>query len=272
MRSIMKHSIKLLAIDLDDTLVRDDNTISEYTRKILQRAQAKGIQIVIATGRMYQTARPVGLALGLGDLPMILFSGGLVQRIESGEKLWEQTIPVPIAKEILELARVNDWYVQSYENDDLLVHHETEQSQFYEKTVGAKAVYVGDALYTEVTGPNKLLFLEDPAKLEGIINILQAKYGDILEIVRSKVNFLEVNSSNCTKGSTLATMVKDLGFTAEEVVAFGNSQNDISMLTYAGTAVAVANAEPNVKAVAQSICPSNEDDGVAHWIEENILK
>lgn len=126
----MKHSIKLLAIDLDDTLVRDDNTISEYTRKILQRAQAKGIQIVIATGRMYQTARPVGLALGLGDLPMILFSGGLVQRIESGEKLWEQTIPVPIAKEILELARVNDWYVQSYENDDLLVHHETEQSQF----------------------------------------------------------------------------------------------------------------------------------------------
>lgn len=111
----MKDTIKLLAIDLDDTLVRDDNTISDYTRKVLQQAQAKGIQIVIATGRMYQTARPVGLALDLGDLPMILFSGGLVQRIESGEKLWEQTIPIDIAKEILSLARDNDWYVQSYE-------------------------------------------------------------------------------------------------------------------------------------------------------------
>ncbi|SUP37114.1 Cof-type HAD-IIB family hydrolase [Veillonella criceti] len=267
----MRDSIKLLAIDLDDTLVRDDNTISEYTRKILQQAQDKGIQIVIATGRMYQTARPVGLALGLGDLPMILFSGGLVQRIESGEKLWEQTIPVPIAKEILALARDNDWYVQSYETDALLVHHETEQSRFYEKTVGAKAVYIGDDLYTNVTGPNKLLFLEEPAKLEVISKLLQEKYGDVLEIVRSKVNFLEINCGHCTKGSTLANMVTDLGLRASEVVAFGNSQNDISMLEYAGTAVAVANAEDNVKAIAQIVCPSNEDDGVAHWIEENIL-
>lgn len=267
----MKDTIKLLAIDLDDTLVRDDNTISDYTRKVLQQAQAKGIQIVIATGRMYQTARPVGLALDLGDLPMILFSGGLVQRIESGEKLWEQTIPIDIAKEILSLARDNDWYVQSYENDELLVHHETEQSRFYEKTVGAKAVYIGNALYTEVTGPNKLLFLEEPTKLEVISKTLQEKYGDVLEIVRSKVNFLEINCGHCTKGSTLAQMVTKLGLSPAEVVAFGNSQNDISMLEYAGTAVAVANAEDNVKAIANVVCPSNEDDGVAHWIEEHIL-
>lgn len=267
----MKDTIKLLAIDLDDTLVRDDNTISEYTRKVLQQAQAKGIQIVIATGRMYQTARPVGLALDLGDLPMILFSGGLVQRIESGEKLWEQTIPIDIAKEILSLARDNDWYVQSYENDELLVHHETEQSRFYEKTVGAKAVYVGDALYTEVTGPNKLLFLEEPTKLEVISKTLQEKYGDVLEIVRSKVNFLEINCGHCTKGSTLAQMMMKLGLSPAEVVAFGNSQNDISMLEYAGTAVAVANAEDNVKAIANVVCPSNEEDGVAHWIEDHIL-
>lgn len=267
----MRDTIKLLAIDLDDTLVRDDNTISAYTRNVLQQAQVKGIQIVIATGRMYQTARPVGLTLGLGDLPMILFSGGLVQRIESGDILWERTIPVAMAQEILELARDNDWYVQSYEKDALLVHHETEQSRFYEKTVGAEAVYVGDALYTDVTGPNKLLFLEEPTKLTVIAKTLQAKYGEVLEIVRSKVNFLEINCGHCTKGSTLAQMVTDLGLTPAEVVAFGNSQNDISMLKYAGTAVAVANAEDNVKAVAQAICPSNEEDGVAHWIEDNLL-
>lgn len=76
---------------------------------------------------------------------------------------------------------------------------------------------------------------------------------------------------NCTKGSTLAHMVSELGLKPEQVVAFGNSQNDISMLKYAGTAVAVANADDNVKAVAHEICPSNEDDGVAHWLEEHIL-
>ena len=117
--------IRLLAIDLDDTLVREDNTISDYTRSILKKVQTKGIHIVIATGRMYQTARPVGHAMDMGDLPMILFSGGLVQRIESGEKLWEQTVDVAVAKEILQLAKANDWYVQSYVDDELLVHHET---------------------------------------------------------------------------------------------------------------------------------------------------
>lgn len=88
---------------------------------------------MIATGRMYQTARPVGLAMDIGDLPMILFSGGLVQRIESGEKLFEQTVDVSVANEILQLAKTNDWYVQSYIDDELLVHHETEESRMYEK-------------------------------------------------------------------------------------------------------------------------------------------
>lgn len=263
--------IRLLAIDLDDTLVREDNTISDYTRSILKKVQAKGIHIVIATGRMYQTARPVGLAMDIGDLPMILFSGGLVQRIESGEKLFEQTVDVSVANEILQLAKTNDWYVQSYIDDELLVHHETEESRMYEKGVGAKLVYIGDAVYTAPKGPNKLLFIAQPQKILHIEASLNKEFADKVEIVRSKPNFLEINSMNCTKGNTLAHMVSELGLKPEQVVAFGNSQNDISMLKYAGTAVAVANADDNVKAVAHEICPSNEDDGVAHWLEEHIL-
>lgn len=271
MRALMRKDIKLLAIDLDDTLLRDDNTISDYTRTVLQKAQAAGIHIVIATGRMYQTARPVGLTLGIGDLPMILFSGGLIQRIESGEIIWQRVIEPSIANEILALAKERNWYVQSYVDDVLLVHHETEDSKLYERNTGAKAVFVGDALYHTEKGPNKLLFINNGDTLATIAETLKERFGDQLEIVRSKVNFLEINSTNSTKGNALSQMVAELGLTKEQVVAFGNSENDVPMLHYAGTAVAVANAEAQVKAIATEVCASNEDDGVAKWIEEHVL-
>lgn len=267
----MTKDIKLLAIDLDDTLLRDDNTISDYTRDVLQKAQQEGIHIVIATGRMYQTAKPVGVKLGIGDLPMILFSGGLIQRIESGEIIWQRVIAPAVAKEILALAKEHNWYVQSYVDDVLLVHHETEDSKLYERHTGAKAVFVGDDLYTTAQGPNKLLFINDAETLATISQILKDKFSDQLEIVRSKVNYLEINGTNSTKGNALSQMVNELGLTKEQVVAFGNSENDVPMLEYAGTAVAVANAEPPVKALADEVCASNEDDGVARWIEAHVL-
>ncbi|WP_298705973.1 Cof-type HAD-IIB family hydrolase [uncultured Veillonella sp.] len=271
MNKDMNKDIKLLAIDLDDTLLRDDNTISDYTRNVLQRAQAAGIHIVIATGRMYQTARPVGLTLGIGDLPMILFSGGLIQRIESGEIIWERVIEPAVANEILALAKEHGWYVQSYVDDVLLVHHETEESKLYERNTGAKAVFVGDDIYTTKKGPNKLLFINDGDTLAHIGATLNERFGNALEIVRSKVNFLEINGTNSTKGNALRQMVDELGLTADQVVAFGNSENDVPMLTYAGTAVAVANAEEPVKALAYEICEANEVDGVAKWIEAHVL-
>ena len=78
--------VKMVAIDCDETLVRSDNTVSEYTVNVLHRLQEKGICITIATGRMYQTAKPIGSALHLGNVPMILFSGGLIQELETGHK------------------------------------------------------------------------------------------------------------------------------------------------------------------------------------------
>ena len=86
--------IQMVAIDCDETLLRSDNTVSEYTKDVLHRLQDKGIQITIATGRMYQTAKPVGMSLQLGNVPMILFSGGLIQELESGRKLFERTVPL----------------------------------------------------------------------------------------------------------------------------------------------------------------------------------
>ena len=83
--------IKMVAIDCDETLVRSDNTVSDYTVDVLHRLQQRGIVVTIATGRMYQTAKPIGQALKLGNVPMILFSGGLIQELETGCKLFEHS-------------------------------------------------------------------------------------------------------------------------------------------------------------------------------------
>ena len=97
--------IQMVAIDCDETLLRSDNTVSEYTKDALHRLQDKGIRITIATGRMYQTAKPVGMSLQLGNVPMILFSGGLIQELESGRKLFERTVPLDTVQRIWDIAR-----------------------------------------------------------------------------------------------------------------------------------------------------------------------
>ncbi len=264
-------NIKLIAIDLDDTLLREDNTISSYTRDILKRTMAAGIKVVIATGRMYKTARPVGLTLDMGDLPMILFSGGSICRIESGDILFSNQVQPPVAERVLALAKENSWYIQSYIEEELLIHHETKEALYYQQATGAKAQYIGDELFSKTEGIWKLLVIAEPRKIQEVISILKRELGEEIGLVRSKDTFLEIMDPHSSKGQALQQLGEAWGISASEMVAFGNSENDISMLQMAAIGVAVGNAEPHVKGIAQEICRTNEDDGVAHWIEEYIL-
>ena len=263
--------MKLLAIDLDDTLLRDDNTVSDYTKDVLKQAQEKGIEVLIATGRMYQTAYPVAHCLGLGDVPMVLYSGGVIQRVESKKLILERSIPPEVARKVLAIAKKHKIYIQSYIDDELLVPSETDFSRLYEEITGAKAMYVGDAIYEPQKGPNKLLVVEEPERMAEVIEILSKEVGDMVDLVRSKVNFLEIVAPHVSKGEALAFMGERLGIGLEDMVSFGNSENDISMLQATGHSVAVGNAEEHVKAIAKEVCDTNENDGVAKWIDANVL-
>ena len=159
----------------------------------------------------------------------------------------------------------------SYIDDELLVHSETEFSRLYEEITGAKAVYVGDAIYDPQKGTNKLLVVEEPERMTEVIAILSKEVGHMVELVRSKVNFLEIVAPHVSKGETLAFMGERLGIGLEDMVSFGNSENDISMLQATGHSVAVGNAEEHVKTIAKEVCDTNEKDGVAKWIEANVL-
>ena len=263
--------INMVAIDCDETLVRSDNTVSEYTVNVLQRLQQKGIGITVATGRMYQTAKPIGTALQLGNVPMILFSGGLIQELETGDKLFEQTVPIDVVHRIFELGQHHDWHIQSYVDDHLLCHHRNWQSDRYEQQTGAVAEFLGDRIYTLTSEPNKLIAIDTEEGIDRIIDILIPLVGNEVTLVRSQRDFLEITAPNVSKGRALAQLAMDNNIGLEHIISFGNAENDISMLSETGYSVAVSNATEHVKAVAHEVCGHHNEDGVAHWIEKNLL-
>ena len=132
-------------------------------------------------------------------------------------------------------------------------------------------MYVGDAIYEPQKGTNKLLVVEEPERMAEVIAILSKEVGDMVDLVRSKVNFLEIVAPHVSKGEALAFMGEQLGIGLTDMVSFGNSENDISMLQVTGHSVAVGNAEEHVKTIAKEVCDTNENDGVAKWIEVNVL-
>lgn len=263
--------IQMVAIDCDETLVRSDNTVSDYTVDVLQRLQEKGVAVTIATGRMYQTARPVGEALRLGNVPMILFSGGLIQELTTGQKLFEQTVPLTAVQRIFQMAEKHHWHIQSYVDDRLLCHHPTWQSELYERQTGAKPEFLGNDLYGLNREPNKLIAIDKEEHIDGIIDTLRPSVGDMVTMVRSQADFLEIIAPHVSKGHALQRLADSNAIPLEHIVSFGNAENDISMLSRTGFSVAVENATPAVKAMAKGVCGHHNEDGVAHWIEENLL-
>lgn len=271
MNNIKNKEIQLLAIDLDDTLMRDDNTISPRTIQAVQQAQAKGLHIVIATGRMFQSTWPVAKTLGLGDVPLIIYSGGAVQSAETGTMLYENPLSATICEEVVSLAKTHDWYIQVYIDDTLFINERTKWTDLYEKSSGAKAEAIGQKLYTVKGTPLKVLMIDTKDKLDCATELLTQKLGPTINVMRSKETYLEIMAPGSSKGLALQAMTKQLGLDMSQVMAFGNSQNDVDMLEMAGVSVAVANAEPNIKDIAQIIGDTNNDDGVAKIIEEYIL-
>lgn len=264
--------VKLIAIDLDDTLLRDDISISDYTKDVLARAAAKGVRIVIATGRMFCAARPWGMMLGLGDVPMVVYTGSMVARCESGEVLSYDPMDLGTAQEIVSTAHDHGWYIQAYVHDRLLVPLYDERTAVYEKVCGVKAEVLGEDFWTLREPPLKLLIYENaPAVMAEAERILIPRFEDRAGHVKSRPNFFEWNRKDASKGHALAKLCAEWEIPLDQVMTFGNSENDISMLQLTPWSFAVENAEDVVKKAAVHVTASNNDDGVAKAVAKYVL-
>ncbi len=264
--------VDMIAIDLDDTLLRDDISVSDYTKDVMKRAVQKGIRVVIATGRMFQAARPWGEALGVGDVPIIVYTGALIATCGTGRILYHDPINLEEANRVLAVGRSHRWYMQAYVNDRLLVPWRDSRTVSYERACGVQAVVAGDDFWKMKEAPTKLLVFEkDPQVMEEAEQCLKKTFGKEIGYVKSKPYFFEMNRPETTKGRALEMLCLRWGIPLTRVMTFGNSENDISMLSVTPWSFAVENAEPAARQAARFVTASNNEDGVAKAVEKYVL-
>jgi len=261
--------VRAIAFDLDDTLLRDDRSVSDYTVSVLRQAAERGIHIVPASGRTGNSMRQYVEQVGCASC--YVCCNGAEVRTPGHELMMQQLLPVPLAREIAAWAEGKGIYAQTYDDVRFYFNRHGKYAEDYKVSSSLEGEYVGN-LEAFITNPTtKILLMDEPERIAQLLQEARGIWGDVTSLTCSKPYFLEVNPLKATKGNALKWIAGHYGFTLDEFIAFGDSLNDLSMLHAAGTGVAMANAREDVKAQVDVICRSNQEDGVARFIEEYIL-
>ncbi len=229
-------------------------------------AREAGIHVLLVTGRMFRSVRRYALAAGITD-PVVCYQGAVVADPTTGEFLRHVPMPEPEAREVIAAVEALGHTILVYVDDELYVAHETPESDAYAGFQHLVAHPVGDLLGWLPKAPTKLVVVGDPRELDGLEIEMKARFGARLYVSKSLPHFLEFASPSVHKGSGLDFAAARVGFSREESVAFGDGENDVELLEWAGYGVAVANAHARVLAIADFVCPSVDEEGVAQVIE-----
>ncbi|MDR1637723.1 MAG: Cof-type HAD-IIB family hydrolase [Treponema sp.] len=267
-------TIRILALDLDDTLLRSDLSISFRTRNVIKKAASQGVVVVLASGRV-----PLGMArfsrlLGMHKRPgyLICNNGTIVQESHTGSRISETLLNSAAALAVYDLAVAEGFAVQLYEEDVMYVSRDNEYTRYDQKLTGLRQVVVENFRDMIEEGCYKLLIPGDPMLLQPLESIIRTYLGNDITLFTSKPYFLEVLPKNTDKGTALAMIARTLGIGRDGVLAIGDSMNDEAMIRWAGMGVAMANGDDRIKSIASLVTEkSNDDDGVAEVIEKYIL-
>lgn len=263
-------SYKLIAVDMDDTLLDSSLNISERVMEAVRKVREKGIHITLATGRMFRSAKPYAEKLGI-NVPLITYQGALVKNALSEEVLMHRPVPLDLARQVVAVIKEYGYHINLYVNDNLYVEKMTPEAELYQKISRIKAHPVGDLLEFIQEPPTKVLAVADEQKIDVLLREVKPLFGSQLHITKSKPQFLEFSHPRATKGDALAMLAEQIGAGQHEVMAIGDGYNDVEMLKYAGLGVVVANARDEIKELADYVAPSNDEDGVAYVLEKFVL-
>ncbi|AGB42013.1 HAD-superfamily hydrolase, subfamily IIB [Halobacteroides halobius DSM 5150] len=263
---------KLLAIDLDDTLLGQDLKISNRTQKLIKEARKQGLRVVIATGRMYSSALPYLKQLNLTK-ETITYNGALVKQVASNKIIDHRPVPKKLARKIVDYVEENNLHLNLYLDDQLYVNKSGFGADYYERISGVKPTLIKGKLSQCIDQPStKLLIVEENlAKVKEVLVALQDRFSDDLNVTASKAHFVEIMNQQASKGRALKKLASDLNIERDQIIAIGDSYNDLDMIEYAGFGVAVDNARDKLKEKADYITSSNDEGGVAEIIEKFIL-
>jgi Cof subfamily protein (haloacid dehalogenase superfamily) len=215
---------------------------------------------------MFRSVRPYLEAAGIDD-PVICYQGAVVADPATGRFLRHEPIPVELGRETIAALQEDGFHVNCYVNDELYVARMTPEAERYTSFQHLPVHEVGDLVSWLSEPPTKIVSIDDPEKLDVLEARMKERFAGRLYISKSLPFFLEFASPEVTKASGLDFVSAHLGFTRERTVAFGDGENDIELVQWPAFGVAVANAHPRVLDVADWVCPSAEEEGVAQVIE-----
>lgn len=268
------NTYKLIALDLDGTLVRSDQSISEHTRDTLLRVQELGVKVVIASGRPTYGTAPIADLLHVGDYGgyLLSYNGGAIYNWATKELLYSKMLDGCVLPYLYECARRHGFQIMTYVGSNIIA--ETADNPYIQFTSmrNKMPVRVVPNFLEEVTCPlAKCMIVGDPEPLHRLEQEMMANLKGKAEAYRSEPFFLEIVPEGIEKATGLATLLSKIGMKSKELMAFGDGYNDISMLQLAGMGVAMGNAADEVKQAADFVTGSNEADGIVFAIEKFVL-
>ncbi len=276
-QAISARDIKLLVVDIDGTIAGESNNLSQRVLQAIAAAKARGIQVAIATGRMYRSALRFHQQIN-STLPLLAYQGAWIQDPTTQKIHRHWTVSKEIAHKLLDYFEQPELRsllsVHFYINDELYVRELTRETEIYAQRSGIVAIPVGDLRSTLSNEPTKVLALcDDTDVINQLLGNLRRQYTPAeLYLTKSVATFFEATNPLVNKGTAVRYLAEEmLGLQRTNVMTIGDNFNDVEMLEYASIGVAMGNAPAEVQAIAQYIVPSVEQDGAAIAIEKLLL-
>lgn len=278
----MGQSIRLVVLDIDGTISGELNQVNDAVKQAIKAAQAMGVKVAIATGRMYRSALRFHQVVG-SDCPLISYQGALIKDPQTDQVVGHWPVDLQYALSLIqdlgEFSFSDRLSVHLYIDDQLYVREVTEQSAAYAQRSGVEAIAIGDLrefLLTSAANnpPTKVLALSDhPDQITEMLAKLKQRYNTgQLYLTKSQATFFEATNPIANKGTAVKHLAENIfGFDSSEVMAVGDNFNDVEMIAYAGVGVVMGNAPQGLKDMADWVAPDVEDDGAAAAIAKFVL-
>lgn len=260
---------RLIAVDLDGTLLDPNGTLHPRTIQAARAAMAQGAKFVLSSGRMPAALRAIGQELGV-NAPAVCYNGGAVVDLATNETLYHTPVPLDLARDIARAAEEMGLYLHAFVHGAYIAPHYCDLTAAYEKLSGVKARVVNAPISGAMDeAPMKLLILADPAVIDATLPALQARFAGRAKLMRSQKHMIECVDKNTSKAGALTYLCQSLSVNPREALSFGDGQNDLDMLLWAGQSYVMANASDALKTASPRFrpAPSNANQGVAQIIE-----
>ncbi|MBP6182718.1 Cof-type HAD-IIB family hydrolase [Flavobacterium sp.] len=261
---------KMLVLDMDDTLLTDDHTVSNENREMLRQAKEMGVYVVLASGRPTPAMIDYAKDLELLDSYMISFNGAVITDLKADKIIFEQTLTQEQIHELYDYSLKSKTHIITYLDGKIVSETDSEYIEIEKNITGLEHNKVLSFKDEVKSAAIKCILLEDPSYLKEVEKDLRAAMPH-LSVCMSKPFFLEVAQNGIDKGASIKFLAEKLNILQSEIIAVGNAGNDLTMIEYAGLGVWVDNVDPELRDKGDVIVASNNNHGVAEVVRRFIL-